>query len=148
MTWAGSFPGSRVLESSSSIKMGIIIGCSHKLCRMNEFILLKPTEQCLVHKFSLNIIIPSSLYVIMAFLVLFNHFKYLLAPSEIVKSSHEESGLILHFLLTFSSHTCAYNSSPIHETNTVLHKESRWNRSKELKRKYRLISQMVFSYES
>lgn len=78
------------------------------------------------------------MYVIMAFLVVVNHFKYLLAPSEIVKSSHEESDLILHFLLTFSSHTCAYNSSSIHETNAVLNEESRWNRSKELERKYRL----------
>lgn len=69
------------------------------------------------------------MYVIMAFLVVFNSFKYLLAPSEIVKSSHEESGLILYFLLTFSSHTRAYNRSPIRETNAVLSKENRWNRS-------------------
>lgn len=39
------------------------------------------------------------MYVVMALLVLVNNLKYLLAPSEILKCSHEESGLILHFFV-------------------------------------------------
>ena len=41
---------------------------------------------------------------------------YLLASSENIKSSHEERGLTLYFLLILFSPACAHNSSPMHIT--------------------------------